>query len=99
MKSVHVHIVVKKERIQDFIQATVANAGQSLLEPGIARFDLLQEQEDPCRFLLVEVYRNDQAPIDHKSTPHYLRWREAVADMMAEPRRSVPYSPLFGQDV
>jgi quinol monooxygenase YgiN len=72
----------------------VENARQSLTEPGIARFDVVQEADSPARFVLVEAYRDDLAPAAHKETAHYLRWREAVEPMMAEPRRSVKYREI-----
>jgi (4S)-4-hydroxy-5-phosphonooxypentane-2,3-dione isomerase len=91
MLVVHVHIRVKPESIAAFKQATLENARQSVLEPGIARFDLAQQQDDPSRFVLVEAYRDAQAPGAHKETEHYRTWRDAVAPMMAEPRSSVKY--------
>lgn len=89
MLIVHVHVKVKPEKIEDFIRATRENASASRNEPGIARFDLLQDQEDRARFILVEAYRTAEAPAAHKETAHYQKWRDNVADMMAEPRRSV----------
>ncbi len=67
-------------------------------EPGIARFDVVQSREDPTRFVLVEVYKNADAPAAHKETAHYLAWRDAVAELMAEPRTSVKYQNLFPDD-
>ena len=81
-----VQVHVKAEAVDAFIAATNDNAMNSRLEPGIARFDFLQQIDDPTRFTLVEVFRNEEAPVKHRETAHYLRWREAVADMMAEPR-------------
>jgi len=98
MLIVHVHVRVKPESIEAFRRAAVENAGQSVKEPGIARFDVLQDSSDPSRFLLVEVYRNSDAPGQHKETPHYQTWRDAVAGMMAEPRTSVKYSNIFPGD-
>jgi quinol monooxygenase YgiN len=92
---VHVHVRVKPEFIEAFRQATVENARHSLQEPGIARFDVLQQADDPSRFLLVEVYRDQAAPAAHKETAHYQKWRDAVAPMMAEPRTSVKFSNVF----
>lgn len=92
MLVVHVHVRVKPEYVQDFIAATVENARASVREPGIARFDFAQQQDDPTRFVLVEVYRTDDAPAKHKETAHYQKWRDTVAPMMAEPRTSVKYS-------
>lgn len=98
MLIVHVHVRVKPESIEAFRRATVENARQSVREAGIARFDVLQDSNEPERFLLVEVYRNAEASAQHKETPHYQTWRDAVADMMAEPRKSVKYSSVFPSD-
>jgi quinol monooxygenase YgiN len=94
MRIVHVHVHVKPESVEAFREATLDNATNSLREPGVLRFDALQETGeggDPTRFLLVEVYRDDAAAVAHKETAHYARWRDAVAPMMAEPRRAVRY--------
>jgi quinol monooxygenase YgiN len=98
MLIVQVHVQVKPESIEAFRRATVENAQQSGKEAGIARFDVLQDSSEPSRFLLVEVYRNSEAPALHKETPHYKTWRDAVADMMAEPRTSVKYNNIFPSD-
>jgi autoinducer 2-degrading protein len=98
MLIVHVQVRVKPECIDAFKQATVANARASVQEPGIARFDVAQQQDDPTRFVLVEVYRNETAPAAHKETPHYHAWRDTVAPMMAEPRSSVKFANLFPDD-
>lgn len=98
MLIVHVHVQVKPEAVEAFREATLENALLSVQEPGIARFDVVQQAEDPARFVLVEVYRTDDAPARHKETAHYARWRDTVADMMAEPRRSVKYRNLFPAD-
>lgn len=90
-----VHIHVKPEHVEAFIETTLDNARNSAQEPGIARFDFIQQADDPTRFILVEVYRTDDAPAKHKETAHYLRWRDTVTDMMAEPRVGVKYNPLF----
>jgi quinol monooxygenase YgiN len=95
---VHVHVHVKPDCIEAFRAASLENARQSVQEPGIARFDVVQQTDDPARFVLVEVYRNADAPARHKETAHYAKWRDAVADMMAEPRRSVKYQNLFPDD-
>jgi (4S)-4-hydroxy-5-phosphonooxypentane-2,3-dione isomerase len=95
MLIVHVHVRVKPEVLEPFRQATLANARESLKEPGIARFDVVQQQDDPTRFVLVEVYRTPQAPAAHKETAHYQLWRDTVAPMMAEPRSSIKYTNLF----
>jgi quinol monooxygenase YgiN len=95
---VHVHAHVKPEFVEAFKQATLENARQSVKEPGVARFDVIQQADDPTRFLLVEVYRDDAAPGKHKETVHYRVWRDRVADMMAEPRTSVRYVNVFPPD-
>ncbi len=93
MLVVQVHVHVRPEAIEAFRAATLENARHSLQEPGIAAFDVLQQLDDPARFLLTEVYRTPEAPAAHKETSHYKRWRDAVEPLMAEPRRSVKYSP------
>ncbi len=95
---VHVHVAVKPECVEAFRAATLDNARASLQEPGVARFDVVQQADDPTRFVLVEVYRDPDAPARHKATAHYARWRDAVADLMAEPRRSVRYANAFPDD-
>jgi quinol monooxygenase YgiN len=95
MLIVHVHVHVNPERVADFIQATVENARASVQEPGVARFDVIQHQEDSTRFVLIEVYRTPEAPAAHKETAHYAKWRDTVAPMMAEPRQSVKYNAVF----
>jgi autoinducer 2-degrading protein len=98
MLVVHVHVRIRPESVDAFKAATLANARESLKEPGIARFDIIQQQEDPSRFVLIEVYRTAQAPAAHKETSHYLTWRDAVAPLMAEPRSSVKFSNVFPPD-
>ena len=98
MLVVHVHVHVKPECLEAFRQATLDNARNSVREPGIARFDVAQQADDPTRFTLVEAYRTAEAPAAHKATAHYARWRDAVADMMAEPRTAVKYANLFPAD-
>ena len=98
MLIVHVHVNVKPEFIEAFKQATVENARASLREPGVARFDVIQQAEDPSRFILVEVYRTAEAPAQHKETAHYAAWRDAVTPMMVEPRTGVKYSNIFPAD-
>jgi autoinducer 2-degrading protein len=98
MLIVHVHVRVQPERIDDFKAATLANAQASIREAGIARFDVVQQADDPSRFVLVEVYRTAAAPAAHKETPHYAAWRDAVAAMMAEPRTSVKFGNVFPAD-
>ncbi|HEV2208188.1 MAG TPA: antibiotic biosynthesis monooxygenase [Verrucomicrobiae bacterium] len=98
MLVVHVQVQVKPEAIEAFKAATLANAHASLKEPGIARFDILQQPDDPTRFLFVEVYRTTDAPAAHKQTAHYATWRDTVAPMMAQPRTSVKFNNLFPDD-
>lgn len=98
MLVVHVHVQVKPEFVEAFRQATVENARHSVQEPGIARFDVIQQADDPTRFILVEVYRTPEAPARHKETAHYQVWRDTVAEMMAEPRTSVKYTNVFPDD-
>jgi autoinducer 2-degrading protein len=98
MHIVHVHIHVKSDQIEAFKAATVVNASSSVQEPGIARFDLLQDAGDPTRFVLVEVYRTPEAAVRHKETAHYRTWRDTVAAMMVEPRSGVKYANLFPDD-
>jgi len=98
MLIVHVHVQVKPECVEAFKKATLANAQASVKEQGIARFDVAQQTDDPTKFMLVEVYRNDDAPARHKETAHYAVWRDTVAGMMAQPRSSVKYSNVFPGD-
>jgi quinol monooxygenase YgiN len=98
MLVVHVQVQVKPEAVEAFKQATLANAKASVQEPGIARFDVIQRQDDPTKFVLVEVYRTPAAPAAHKETAHYAAWRDAVAPMMAIPRSSVKYDNVFPED-
>ena len=95
MLIVHVYAHVKPEFVEAFRQATIANASHSVQEPGVARFDVIQQVDDPTRFVLVEVYRTADDPAHHKETAHYQQWRDAVEPMMAEPRQSVKYSSVF----
>jgi autoinducer 2-degrading protein len=94
----HVQIHVKPESIEAFKQATIENARQSVQEPGVARFDVIQRTDDPARFILVEVYRTPEAQAQHKATQHYLTWRDAVAPMMSEGRSSLQYRNIFPED-
>lgn len=91
MLIVHVHVHVRPESVDAFIAATRANAAASAREPGVVRFDVVQQDDDPTRFVLVEAYRTADAPAAHKSTAHYATWRDTVEPMMAEPRRSTKY--------
>jgi len=95
MLIVHVQVHVKPECIEAFKQATLENARNSVQEAGIARFDVVQQQDNPAKFVLVEVYREAGAPAKHKETAHYARWRDTVAEMMAEPRTSVKFDNVF----
>ena len=95
MQIVIVHVHVKPEFIDRFKQVTAENARNSVKEPGIARFDVLQHADDPARFVLVEVYRSQEAVAQHKETAHYQTWRDTVAEMMAEPRTGVKYTNVF----
>ncbi len=94
MLIVHVHVHVKPDFVEAFKAATIENARSSIQEPGIARFDLAQEPDDPTRFVLVEVYRDAEAPARHKETAHYRTWRDTVAEMMVEPRRSEKFNSV-----
>ena len=95
MLIVHVFVHVKPDSVDAFKAASVENARNSVREPGIARFDVIQQEDDPSRFLLVEVYRTPDDPARHKETAHYATWRDRVADMMAEPRHAVKYTNSF----
>jgi autoinducer 2-degrading protein len=95
MQIVHVFVHVKPESVEAFRAATLENARNSVREPGVVRFDVIQQEEDPTRFVLVEIYRTPEAPAAHKATAHYAAWRDAVAEMMAEPRSSVRYAAVF----
>lgn len=98
MKIVLVHVHVKPECVDAFKQASLDNASNSVKEEGIARFDVIQQTDDPARFILFEVYRSAEAQSAHKETAHYARWRDAVADMMAEPRQGIKYQNIFPED-
>ena len=98
MLVVHVYVHVKSESVEAFKAASLENARNSVQEPGIARFDVVQQLDDPTRFVLVEVYRTPEDPARHKETAHYQTWRDTVAEMMAEPRHSLKYANLFPDD-
>ena len=98
MLVVHIDVHVKPGDVEAFKQATIANAAESVKEAGIARFDVIQQSDDPTRFVFVEVYRDVAAPAAHKDTAHYQAWRDAVAGMMAEPRTSRKFSEVFWTD-
>ncbi len=92
---VHVFVHVKSDRVEDFKSASIENARNSVEEPGVARFDVIQQRDDPSRFVLVEVYRTAEDPARHKETPHYQKWRESVEEMMLAPRQSIKYQNVF----
>lgn len=98
MLIVHVHVHVKPESIDAFKKASLENARNSIQELGVARFDVVQRQDDPTRFVLVEVYRTPDDPTRHKETDHYKIWRDTVAEMMVEPRSSLKYENVFPDD-
>lgn len=95
MLIVHVFVHVKPESVEAFRAATLENARSSVREPGVIRFDVVQQEDDPERFVLVEIYRTADDPARHKETAHYAAWRDAVEPMMAEPRRSTKFLPVF----
>lgn len=90
-----VYIHIKPEFIDSFVEATLDNARNSVQEPGVVRFDVLQQQDDPTHFILYEIYRAPEDQLAHRETAHYARWRDAVADIMAEPRTATKYDVLF----
>jgi len=92
---VHVSVRVIPDAVDGFIAATIENARHSVTEPGIVRFDVIQQDDDRTRFLLIEIYRTPADPAKHKETAHYATWRDTVAPMMAEPRSSVKYHALY----
>lgn len=98
MYIVHVHIQVKEDSVSEFIEATLDNARNSVQEPGIARFDVVQQKDDPTRFVLVEVYHTPEDQPRHRETAHYLRWRQTVEDMMAVPRLGIKHHNIFPTD-
>ena len=98
MLIVHVHTHVKVEWVEGFKQASIENARNSVQEPGIARFDVIQRAEDPTYFVLVEVYHTPEDAPRHKETAHYKKWRDAVEKMMVEPRSSVKYANVFPEE-
>ncbi|BCY18591.1 MAG: antibiotic biosynthesis monooxygenase [Chloroflexi bacterium] len=98
MHIVHVHVHVKNESVESFIKATLENASNSLREPGIDRFDVIQDAKDKTRFVLCEVYKTPEDALKHKETDHYKTWRDTVSDMMAEPRNGILYTNIFPDD-
>lgn len=98
MYIVHVHVHVKPEFVEAFKQATIENASNSVQEAGVARFDVIQQSDDVTRFILVEVYKSVEASAAHKETAHYAKWRDTVAEMMAEPRQGIKHTNIFPED-
>jgi quinol monooxygenase YgiN len=95
MQIILVHVRVKPETVEAFKRATIENATNSVKEPGIERFDVIQQAEDPTHFILVEVYKTPDASAAHKNTAHYRRWRDTVVNMMAEPRQGIKFNYVF----
>jgi autoinducer 2-degrading protein len=87
-----VYVHIKPNAVRSFIDATTANHNESVREPGNLRFDLIQQVDDQCRFMIYEAYESEDAAANHKITRHYIKWREAVKDLMAEPREGVKYN-------
>ena len=98
MLIVHVFINVKTDKVESFKKETGENAAGSIKEPGVIRFDLIQQIDDITRFLLVEVYRSEEAALAHKETTHYIKWKKNVEEMMQEPRKSIKYLDIFTRD-
>ena len=95
MVIVHVHAHVKLEYVEAFKQLILENARESIKEPGVLRFDIVQQESDPTRFVLVEIYRTEEDPARHKATSHYARFKDAAEVMMAEPRQGIRFVGLF----
>jgi autoinducer 2-degrading protein len=93
-----VHINVKPEAVGELIKVSTENHNESVKEPGNLRFDFVQQADDPCRFMFYEAYESEDTAAAHKSTPHYLKWKNAVQDLMAEPRKGVKYNILQPND-
>lgn len=98
MQIVLVYIKVKPDAVDAFKQASLDNASNSVQEAGVARFDVIQQTDDPTKFVLVEVYKTAEAQAAHKETAHYTRWRDTVAELMAEPRQGIKYTNIFPSD-
>ena len=98
MYAVCVHVHVVQDRVEEFIAASLENARGTIREPGNLRFDVIQQEDDPTRFVLYEVWQDGDAMVAHKATDHYKKWAETVADWMAEPRRGVKHVPCFPTD-
>jgi len=94
-----VMVHVKQENIEDFIKASTANHEGSIQEPGNLRFDLLQTKDNPAKFVFYEAYKSEEDVAAHKETPHYKKWREAVADWMATPRIGIPCTVIAPLDL
>jgi len=99
MLIVHVFIHVKGEHVEAFREASKVNAANSIREPGITRFDVIQQRDDPTRFVLIEIYRTENDAALHKETAHYRKWRDAVENMMAEQRYSIKYNGIFPEEI
>jgi autoinducer 2-degrading protein len=95
MHIVHVFVHVKPDKVEAFREVTLENAKKSMTEPGIARFDVIQQKDDPERFVLVEVYRSPEDSVKHKDTAHYNHWRDVAEPMMAEPRSRTIFTNVF----
>jgi autoinducer 2-degrading protein len=95
MLVVHVHVRVRPDDVERFLEATVTNARASIGEPGVLRFDVIADEADPTHVVLVEVYRDAAGAAAHKETAHYAAWRDTVADMMARPRESTKFRAVF----
>ena len=95
---VHIFIKVKPDALELFKAETLKNAKNSIKEPGILRFDFMQQEDDPLSFLLVEVYKDDSAIIKHKETSHYAEWCQSAEHMIAEPRKRIRYVNIFPED-
>jgi autoinducer 2-degrading protein len=93
-----VYVHVKPDVIDSFVNATIANHKESVKEAGNLRFDFIQQSDDPCRFMIYEAYESEVAVANHKNTPHYLQWRDTVADFMSEPRQGVKYKIIEPSD-
>ena len=93
-----IHVSVKPEHVQDFLDAIIENHKSSVREPGNLRFDVLQKADDPCRFMVYEAYESVEAADLHKKTLHYIRWRDTVQDFMAEARQGVRYNIIEPSD-
>jgi len=98
MVIVHVFIKIKPDMLEPFKAATLKNAQNSIKEPGILRFDFIQQEDDPLSFLLVEVYKDSNAIAQHKETSHYDEWCKSAEQMIAEPRKRIKYVNIFPED-